>query len=43
VTYDGWWVSLVSPTNKTHSHDITEILFKMALNTIILTPIIKLL
>jgi hypothetical protein len=28
---------LVSATNKTDSHDITEILLKVALNTIILT------
>ena len=35
----GWWFSLgipVSSTNKTDHHDITEILLKMALNTIIL-------
>jgi hypothetical protein len=30
--------SLVSTTNKTDSHDITEILLKVALNTITLTP-----
>ena len=37
-----WWVSLgtpVSPTNKTDHHDITETLFKVALNTITLTLI----
>ena len=28
----------VSSTNKTERHDITEILFKVALNTIIITP-----
>jgi hypothetical protein len=35
----GWWFSpgtAVSPTNKTDSHDITEILLKVALNTITL-------
>ena len=31
----GTWVSF---TNKTDRHDITEILFKVALNTIILNP-----
>ena len=33
----GWWFSLgtpVSSTNKTNRHDITEILLKVALNTI---------
>jgi hypothetical protein len=33
----GWWFSLgtlVSSTNKTDCHDITEILLKVALNTI---------
>jgi hypothetical protein len=33
----GWWFSLGSPvssTNKTNCHDITEILLKVALNTI---------
>jgi hypothetical protein len=33
----GWWFSpspLVSSTNKTDRHDITEILLKVALNTI---------
>ena len=33
----GWWFSPgppVSSTNKTHRHDITEILLKVALNTI---------
>jgi hypothetical protein len=30
----GWWVSPVSSTNKTEWHDITEILLKVALNTI---------
>ena len=33
----GRWFSSVSCTNKTNRHDITEILLKMALNTIILT------
>jgi hypothetical protein len=37
------WFSPVSSTNKTDCHDITEILFKVALNTInpILLPIIQ--
>jgi len=38
----GRWFSLgtpVSSTNKTDRHDITEILLKVALNTIVLTPI----
>jgi len=30
----GQWFSPVSSTNKTDSHDITEILLKVALNTI---------
>jgi len=37
----GWWFSpgtLVSSTNKTDHYDITEILLKVALNIIILTP-----
>jgi len=37
----GRWFSpgtLVSFTNKTDRHDITEILLKVALNTITLTP-----
>ena len=36
----GWWFSLgtpVSSTNKTECHDITEILLKVALNTITLS------
>ena len=36
----GRWISLgtlVSPTNNTHRHDITEILLKVPLNTITLT------
>jgi hypothetical protein len=36
----GWWFSPdtpVSSTNKTDRHDITEILLKVALNTITLT------
>jgi hypothetical protein len=33
----GWWFSPVSPTNKTDRHDITEILLKVAINTITLT------
>ena len=32
------WFSLVSSTNKTDCHDITEILLKVALNTTTLTP-----
>ena len=35
-----WWFSPVSSTNITNCNDITEILLKMALNTITLTPII---
>jgi hypothetical protein len=37
----GQWFSMGTPvcsTNKTDRHDITEILLKMTLNTIILTP-----
>ena len=37
----GRWFSPCTPvssTNKTERHDITEILFKVALNTIIITP-----
>ena len=37
----GWWFSpgtLVSSTNKTDHHDIIEILLKLALSTITLTP-----
>ena len=37
----GWWLSLwnpVSSTNKTDRHDITEILLKVVLTTITLTP-----
>jgi hypothetical protein len=30
----GWWFSPVSSTNTTDRHDITEILLKVALNTI---------
>ena len=30
----GWWFSPISSTNKTDRHDITEILLKVALNTI---------
>ena len=30
----GWWFSPVSSTNKTDLHNITEILLKVALNTI---------
>ena len=33
----GWWFSPVSSTNKTGRHDITEILLKVALNTITIT------
>jgi len=39
-----WWVSLgtpVSSTNKTDHHDITETLFKVALNTITLLTLIS--
>jgi len=39
----GWWFSSdtpVSSTNKTDHHDIAEILLKVALNTITLTPMI---
>ena len=32
------WFSLVTSTNKTDRHDITEILLKVALNTITLDP-----
>jgi hypothetical protein len=32
------WVLLVSSTNKTDRHDITELVLKVALNTIPLTP-----
>ena len=41
----GWWVSPVSSTNKTDRHDITELLLKVALNTVELLkqPLIKLL
>ena len=39
TTTTGRWFSPVSSTNKTGRHDITEILLKVALNTItILTP-----
>ena len=37
----GWWFSLCPPdssTNKIDRHDTTEILLKVALNTIALTP-----
>ena len=33
----------VSSTNKTYRHDITEILLKVALNTIMITPVLQLL
>ena len=33
----GQWFSLVSSTNKTDRHDVTEILLKVALNIITLT------
>jgi hypothetical protein len=36
----GRWVFPVSSTNKTDRHDITEILLKVALNTITLTLIL---
>jgi hypothetical protein len=36
----GWWFSPVSSTNKTDRHDITEILLKVALNTINPTNIV---
>ena len=32
-----WWFSPISSNNKTDCHNITEILFKVALNTITLT------
>jgi hypothetical protein len=32
----GWWFSPVSSTNKTDRYDITEIMLKVALNTITL-------
>jgi hypothetical protein len=32
--FTGQWFSSVSSTNKTDSHDLTEILLKVALNTI---------
>jgi hypothetical protein len=35
----GRWFSPVSSTNKTDQHDIAELLLKVALNTITLTPI----
>ena len=35
------WFSLVSPTNKTDCHDITEILLKVALNTINLNQTVR--
>jgi hypothetical protein len=35
----GWWFSPVSSTNKSHRHDITEILLKAVLTTINLPPI----
>jgi hypothetical protein len=35
----GRWFSLVSSTNKTDRHDITEILLKVALNIITQPPI----
>jgi hypothetical protein len=34
----GWWFSPVTSINKTDSHDITEILPKVALNIIIHKP-----
>jgi protein involved in ribonucleotide reduction len=40
MTCDRWWFShgtLVSSINKTDCHNITEILLKVVLNTIILT------
>jgi protein involved in ribonucleotide reduction len=40
MTCDRWWFShgtLVSSINKTDRHNITEILLKVVLNTIILT------
>ena len=40
----GWWFSqgtMVSATSKTDHHDITEILLKVALNTIKTKPIFK--
>ena len=40
----GWWFSPCTPvssTNKTDSHDITEIALKLALNTIIHNPLVS--
>ena len=37
----GRWFSPMSSTNKTDCHDIVEILLKMVLNTITLTPYMK--
>jgi hypothetical protein len=31
--FTGWWFTPVSSINKTDRHDITEILLKVALNT----------
>jgi hypothetical protein len=36
----GWWFSLISSTNKTDCHEITEILLKVALNTKFIIPIL---
>ena len=41
IIQNGWWFSQgtpVSTTNKTDNHDITEVMLKMALNSITLTP-----
>jgi hypothetical protein len=40
IFYSGIYLIKLSSTNKTDRHDITEILFKVALNTIILTLIL---
>jgi hypothetical protein len=40
VTCDGF-LQVLSSTNKTDHYDITEILLKVALNTITLTPTLK--
>jgi hypothetical protein len=37
----GRWFSLVYSTNKTDLHNIAEIMLKVALNNIILTPLPK--
>jgi hypothetical protein len=39
LTCDRWAFSPVSSINKTYRHDINEILLKVALNTITITPV----